>query len=160
MAQTIRCDYTDCPEVADFLISNLQNGDTMAWCGPHYLEAVVAQAEAITQAEADRTDDDATTRLDEVEALAQDDEAELTDAAVAARLDTLAPPAETAPAHTVRRGQSRKAREHQDRQERPEGDNPALTVQAEREPDDDEDDDEPEAIPAGSGEAPAAVEGD
>ena len=50
MAQLIHCDYTDCPALADVLISRIANGETMAWCDDHYLEmsaAIVAAAEAI-----------------------------------------------------------------------------------------------------------------
>lgn len=66
MANPIHCDATDCPNLADVLVSRIANGpaETTAWCDPHYLEVCQAIAEAIHQAEADLAAQEAQDRLE------------------------------------------------------------------------------------------------
>ena len=63
MATPIHCDYTDCGELADVMVSRLADGQTLAWCDPHFLAMSVAIAEAAAQAEADATAAQAEERL-------------------------------------------------------------------------------------------------
>lgn len=63
MAQLIRCDYQGCAEIADVLVSRIINGETVAWCDPHYLEMCQAIVGAVAQAEADQAAADAEARL-------------------------------------------------------------------------------------------------
>lgn len=108
MAQTILCDYTGCGELADVIVSNLENGETVAWCGPHYIEAAIAIADSVANGEADQAAAAAESALEGVVAVSVEDGIELDEEALLARLDPQ-------PAHIIHRGQSRKAKAHQAR---------------------------------------------
>jgi hypothetical protein len=66
MANPIHCDATDCPNLADVLVSRIASGpaETTAWCDPHYLEVCQAIADAIHQAEADQAAAEAQAHLE------------------------------------------------------------------------------------------------
>jgi len=66
----IFCDATDCGTYADVLVSQLANGDTMAWCGTHFVQMCAAVAESTVNAEADEAAAEALTKLGETEAAA------------------------------------------------------------------------------------------
>lgn len=140
MAQTIRCDYTECPELADVIVSNLENGETVAWCGPHYIEAAIAIADSVASAEADQAAAGAERALEAAGQAPALEDAELDAAAIEARIggpaateatEDATPDDDardimvqgigmvpsTSVAHTVRRGQSAKAQAHQARQD-------------------------------------------
>ena len=44
MAQPIYCDWEGCDEPADVMVSQLANGDTLAWCNPHWGQVLLAMA--------------------------------------------------------------------------------------------------------------------
>jgi hypothetical protein len=64
MAQLIHCDATDCPELAAVMITRIENGETMAWCDPHFVAMAQAITESIAGAEAEATDAEALARLE------------------------------------------------------------------------------------------------
>lgn len=57
------CDVHDGTHYADVLVSKLDTGDTMAVCGPAYLDLCRAMVDASVQAEVDATDAEALARL-------------------------------------------------------------------------------------------------
>lgn len=63
MAGPLYCDATDCGEFADVIVSRIANGDTMAWCDPHFVQMCQAVADSMVQAEVDATDAEALARL-------------------------------------------------------------------------------------------------
>ena len=63
MAQPLTCDATDCTAYADVLVSRLANGETLAWCDPHFVQMCQAVADSLVQAEVDETDAEALRRL-------------------------------------------------------------------------------------------------
>ena len=64
MAQPIHCDYQGEPHLADTLVSRIANGETLAWCDPHYVEVCRAIADAVGDAEAAAADAEALARLE------------------------------------------------------------------------------------------------
>lgn len=68
MAQTITCDYQGAePHMADVLVSRITpgaNGETLAWCDPHYVEVCQAIAAAVADQEAGLADDAAVASLE------------------------------------------------------------------------------------------------
>lgn len=63
MAGPLYCDATDCGEFADVIVSRIANGETMAWCDPHFVQMCQAVADSMVQAEVDATDAEALARL-------------------------------------------------------------------------------------------------
>ena len=68
MAQAIHCDVHGGEHLADVLVSQLANGETMAACSSGYLDLCRAYVAAADQAEAEATDAEATDRLAAVDA--------------------------------------------------------------------------------------------
>ncbi|TMK84605.1 MAG: hypothetical protein E6G44_09735 [Actinobacteria bacterium] len=51
MAQPMHCDYAGCPNLGDWIVSRVDNGDTFAWCQEHYVLLCRATVEQANQAE-------------------------------------------------------------------------------------------------------------
>jgi hypothetical protein len=66
MAQPITCDYTGCGLPYDVLVSRAANGETLAWCDPHYIEVARAIVDAVDALEREATDAAALAQLGEV----------------------------------------------------------------------------------------------
>lgn len=142
MAQIITCDGHNGEHPADWLLTRLVDGEVQAYCDSAFLEFVTMAATAAASNEADGADQEAIDRLEAIGQADDGDGAELTDQEVQDRLEGQVDQApDTAPARTVRKGQSAKARAHQARQA---ADDPApdATVATAQGPDDDEDEDE------------------
>lgn len=142
MAQIITCDGHNGEHPADWLLTRLVDGEVQAYCDSAFLEFVTMAATAAATNEADGADQEA---IDRLEAIGQapeevpppsgeDTEPERDTANGDDRPDT-------APARTVRKGQSAKARSYHDRSV-PRV--PAVGAVLDREagPDEDEDEDE------------------
>lgn len=63
MAQPINCDYAGEVHPADVLVSRLGDGETTAWCDPHYIEVARAIVDAVEAAERQATDEAALAQL-------------------------------------------------------------------------------------------------
>ena len=57
------CDASGCGGYADVLVSQIANGETVALCGSHYVQACLAVAESQVQSEVDTADAEALARL-------------------------------------------------------------------------------------------------
>lgn len=68
MAQPIHCDAEGEHHLADVLVSRIANGETLAWCDPHYIDVCRAIIEAVDAAEREAADADALGRLGDVAA--------------------------------------------------------------------------------------------
>lgn len=66
MAQPITCDVHERQHLADVLVSQIATGDTMAACGPGYLELCRALVEAADAPEVEASTADALARLEGV----------------------------------------------------------------------------------------------
>lgn len=67
MAQPIHCDWTGhLDALADVMVTNMANGDTSAWCFPHYVEVCRATVETFDQGVAEAEAAEVAQRLEGV----------------------------------------------------------------------------------------------
>jgi hypothetical protein len=129
MAQAIQCDAHGQEHLADWLVTHIEDGESLAYCNEAYQELMVGTVRAMDQAEADQA------------------------AAEAERHLAAAAPARPNPrtAKVVRRGTSAKARTAREKAAGRATVARARELAAARGPDDDEDDDKDEAAPSPAG---------
>ncbi len=70
MAQVIHCDAPGCTESANVIMSNLQNGETKAFCAAHFNEFVIQYFQSLCEAqkaqeEAQKTEEVKSSALEE-----------------------------------------------------------------------------------------------
>lgn len=153
MAQVITCDPHGGEHRAEWLVTQIESGETIAYCDTAYMELMVGVVRAADQAEADQAAAEAERHLKaegrQRRKAAKTDNPPLSDEDQAGDGQEL----DTAPARTVRKGTSSRRIAHEARQRArlPHEDGGELVPASG--PDDDEDDDADEA--AGGGEPPA-----
>lgn len=133
MAQTILCDAHNGEHPGDWIVTHLEDGETLAYCNAAYAELMASTAAAMAQAEADQAAAEAEARL------------------AAAGSGNVG----TTPAHVVKRGTSSSRKVHEARRRSKIETLASGAHNATTGPDDDEDDDEDAAA---SGHASAALE--
>jgi hypothetical protein len=135
MAQPIYCDFEGCDDAAALLVSRLADGETLAWCEPHWGAFLAATAQAAglveptDQAPAepdtgdkdrpdaddeDQQDQDALRRLEAASAPRTAEGTRVEESAGQGSSEAPGPAGDaTDPAQVVRRGTSRSRRRHE-----------------------------------------------
>lgn len=137
MANPIYCDWEGCEELASVLVSRLADGETIAWCDPHWGAFVLATAQAAEpgqelpgpepqppapdEGQPDRDDEDADDaealrRLEGTSAPRTADSGPVEESAAQGPSEPPGPAGEAVEGPTVvRRGTSRSRRQHEAR---------------------------------------------
>lgn len=68
MATPISCDPHNGAHLADWLVTQMENGESLAYCNDAYLELMIGTVEAVNRAEADQADAAALARLEATQA--------------------------------------------------------------------------------------------